>query len=162
MKPHEVANLIGVDSSTIRNWSREYADFFSAQAAGGEGRHRSFTDLDVRLVFYISQLKRSNFTKDEIALALQQVRADSWETLPPLPDSQPSARVPVVPAAAADAALESERRSLMREIAMLQDRIEKMEGSARSDRETILELTRRLATAEAELRLWQDGRLRRD
>ena len=67
-----------------------------------------------------------------------------------------------VPAAAADKALDIERRSLLREIARLESRIEQLEGRLDDASGDLKDTLQKLAAAERELELWRSGRLRPD
>lgn len=161
MKPSQIGDLLSVTASTIRNWTRDYSAFFSPNAVPLGGRQREYTERDTAILYYISKAKMAGVTLEELTLALTAFQENDWATLPPITQPSVTARVAMVPSAAADASLDIERRSLTREITFLQERIAKMEQQAQQERELVLDLTRRLATAEAELRMWQDGRLER-
>jgi hypothetical protein len=102
--------------------------------------------------------------------------ANHWNSLPALPETMqpedlPMQSVAMVPAAAADALIEATRKSLHREIELLREmikeiesqaerRVQTLEEQARADRETIIDLNRRLAEAEQLARLYEAGRLK--
>ena len=76
-------------------------------------------------------------------------------------------RFPVFPTVAAEAALNAERRSLLREIAMLQETIDKAERRAEKERERneplvreIGELKAKIARLEVIVELFESGRLK--
>ena len=162
MKPGDAAKILGVDRSTITRWTaNEFRRYMSPSAQGGTGKQRVVTDRDLRVLYLIKTLKETNTPVEEIHSALQQIENSDWQDLPPMPEAPPGvAEFPVVPAAAADAALSTERRALLREIALLQERLDDYESQRNADQETILDLTRRLAEAETELRLFRAGRLK--
>ena len=154
MKPHEVGERIGLSTSAIRTWSMgEFKQYFSPTAQGGEGRHRDFTDTDTQIINYINDLKKRSVPIEEIHASLKQLQAEDWIDLPPLPqlpsDTTP---VPVMPREVAQTAIQSERRSMMREIGTLQERIEKLEKQLemeREGREALLKSEREGARREA-------------
>jgi DNA-binding transcriptional MerR regulator len=162
MKPGDVATLLGIGRSTVSAWtSGEYREYFTLSAQGGSGRVRNLTDLDVRLLHFIDALKKASTPPEEIHVALQQLKATGWDDLPPIPDAPAGmASVPVVPSAAAESALASERRSHAREIEMWRLRVEELQSEVNSERSDKEELLRELGEAQAELRLWRSGRLK--
>jgi DNA-binding transcriptional MerR regulator len=171
MRPSEAANLLKIPASTIRTWTLQYQEFLSPTGGGGTGRWRSFNDIDLRILHHIDSLKRSGATGEEVVQALRHLQSMDWQDLPPLPDAPQTANFPVVPAAAAHAALDSERRSLLREIVTLQQNVENLasqlaeeQAARRADNERLLrELTekeRRLAETETLLKLYESGRLK--
>jgi DNA-binding transcriptional MerR regulator len=178
MKPHEVADRLEIAIPTVRLWATEYRHFLSPQAAGGGGRHRDFNEQDLRILYFIQQQKQTSIPAAEIHLTLERLQADNWEDLPHIPERPNMAAVPVVPEAAAQAALDAERRTLFREIATLQERLEKVEAqleeeragreallqTERAEREKLLrelsDLNAKLAEAQTELRLYRSGRLK--
>lgn len=170
MKPGDVASYLGIGRSTVTSWTNgEFKQYFSPTAQGGAGRDRVFTDTDLRIMYLIKLRKDNNVPAGQLHSELQALRITEWEGLPDLPSANAMANVPVVPTAAADAALSSERRGLLREIQLLNDRIEELESEAkdrRGDQERYLrelaEQGRLLAAAETELQFWRDGKLKRD
>lgn len=168
MKPSEVAGLLSMAATTIRAWSQEFGDFLSPTGAGGEGRHRDFSDLDVRILGFVQEQKRAGRPGHEIRIALQQLQAIDWESLPYVAERPNVAKVAMVPEAAAHAALDAERRSLLREIVFLQEqnselqaRLEAKEAALEQKNDQILELTRRLTEVDTELKFYREGRLKR-
>ncbi|MBE2266688.1 MAG: hypothetical protein IAE80_00555, partial [Anaerolinea sp.] len=89
-------------------------------------------------------------------------QAGDWQELPELPVVVGASLVPVIPESTAAAALESQTRALLREVAGLQKQLEQLQNKLDDKDETILELTRRLAGAETELRLYREGRIKPD
>ena len=169
MKPNDVAILLGLGRSTVTAWTNhEYREFFTPSAQGGQGRPRNFTDLDVRLMYALKQMKDNNTPPDSIHETLKRWRADDWSGLPDMPNGPANfASVPVVPVAAADAALSTERRSLLREITFLQERIDQLEAerkAERTDRDALLreigDLRADAAHMKTMLELYEQGRLK--
>jgi DNA-binding transcriptional MerR regulator len=129
MKPGDAAKILNLGRSTISAWTSDpdFREFFTPNAQGGSGRPRNISEHDLRLLAYIDEAKHNNMPMDEILLELRQMRADDWEGLPNIPEAPiGTANVPVMPLAAAEATLSAERKSLLREIAYLQDRIDEL------------------------------------
>ncbi len=169
MKPSEIADLIGIASSTIRAWTLgEFKRFFSPSAQGGSGRNRNLNETDSRILSYIAMMKRQNVSSDEIHIALQRMQKNNWEDLPPLPEAPAGVmNVPAIPKSTADAALDMERRGLLREIALLYERINELKLENKDLREKgetrnaeIAGLHRQLAEVETELKFYRAGRLK--
>lgn len=128
LKPTELANWLGVSTSTVRRWSTVYADYLSHSATGGDGRHRTYSDLDARILAYVGSLSRQGLTEEEIALSLNELRAQGWADLPTMP-GRPSGGEPLrlVSEDAAETALATVKQQLMREISLKQERISELE-----------------------------------
>jgi DNA-binding transcriptional MerR regulator len=162
MKPSEVASMIGIAASTIRAWTiGEFKPYLSPTGQGGEGRARNLTEHDAQVLHLIAVMKRNGVPADDIHAQLRALQTNEWEALPPLPDVPLNvASVPMVPAAAADTALDTERRSLLREIAKLESRIEQLEERLDGKDEELKDALQKMAAAERELEFWRTGRLK--
>ena len=168
MKPSEIADIIGVSASTIRAWSAgEFKRYLTPSAQGGSGASRHFTDLDARILWRVVSLKQQGFSAEAIHADLQRQQVNGWDDLPPLPDTVGAARVAVVPQAAADNALDYQRRALQREIAMLQERVSDLETKLDNERvgrdallREIADLTGQLQRSLALNELYESGRLK--
>jgi DNA-binding transcriptional MerR regulator len=172
--------MLGVAASTIRTWSTgDFRRYLSPTAQGGEGRNRNFTDQDIRIIALIHALKGEGMPSDQIHATLRQMQENDWSDLPPMPQSpQNVAPVPMVPAAAAQTEVSVQAKSLLREIAALQERVQDLQGRLdakdgkveellRESSEKQQELLRELAASReqiAELRtlvkLYESGRLK--
>lgn len=172
MKPQYVAAQLEISPSTVRAWSIEYGAFLSPTGAPGTGGHRDFTDRDLSVLNHIKSLKNSGLTTPMIHQALKALQADDWRNLPEF-NTTIDARMTVaaIPTKAAEMALDAERRSLMREIASLQERIAEIKQEAQeritsleTDNKTkadeIRNLSSRLAKAETLLGLFNAGKLK--
>lgn len=168
MKPSELSSILGVSASTIRAWSaNEYKRYLTPSGQGGSGASRSFTDLDARILWRVVSLKQQGFTAEDVHADLQRQQAAEWDDLPPMPDTVGAARVAVVPQAAADNALEYQRRALQREIAMLQERVSTLEAKLDNERinsdkqlREISDLNGQLQRALTLVELYEQGRLK--
>ena len=164
MKPSQAATILGMGASTICAWSMgEFKPYLSPTAQGGSGRNRDLTELDVRIIGYINRLKQQSVPLEEIHANVKRLQEEDWRDLPLLPDVagvSGVSNVAVVPKAAHDMALDAERKSLLREISFLHDRIKQLEAERKADSATIIELNRELIRAETLLELWQTGKLK--
>lgn len=168
MSPKDTAELTGVGRGTLNNWTLgEFRPYFSPSAQGGEGRNRDFTEHDLRLLVLLKSLTDSHTSREEIHATLQHMQANEWDGLPPMPTGKNSAVVPVVPTAAADAALISERRVYVAQIELLNDQLQQAQQQAEQERarnEPLLreigELKAELARAQLMLELYESGRLK--
>jgi len=163
MKPSEVAARIGVAPSTIRAWTAgEYKQYMSAGGQGGDGSGRNLSQDDARILAHIAHLKNNGARSDEIHADLKRLQVKEWVELPDVPDIAGAAIVPVVPQSTATAALETQTRALLREISTLQQEVERLRGIDGDKEKMIRDLTRQLANAETELRLYREGRIKPD
>lgn len=173
MKAGDVARLLDVAVSTIRTWSAgEFRDYLSPTAQGGTGNTRNFSERDVRLLHLVNIRKQAGYSTADVHAELRELQANDWHDLPALPESPSNvATVPMVPTAAADSAIQSERRSLLREVAALEKRVADLaeqlaseQASRREDVERLLrELSdkeRRLSEMETLVKLYEAGRLK--
>jgi DNA-binding transcriptional MerR regulator len=171
-RPAEAARLLQIPPATIRSWAMEYAAFLSPGGAGGSGRWKTFSDTDLRILHHINILKRGGMTSAEVQAALAVMQANDWQGLPQLPEAPTTVdNVPVVPTAAAEAALSAQTQALLREIQGLKERLENVEAqlaeeqaARRTDTAALLrELTEvrvKLGEAELLIKLYESGRLK--
>lgn len=173
MKPSDVARILKIAPTTVRAWSTEYGYILSPNGAGGDGRFRDFSDDDLRVLYFVHLQKRASVPAEEIHEALRQMQTRGFDSLPFAPDRPNVAEVPMVPAAAASSALDTERRALLREITKLEERTEHLElmlteeqAARRNDNDKHL---RELGDVRADLReaktlleLYKQGRLKPD
>ncbi len=153
MRTKELADWLGLADSTIRVWTRdEFKPYLSATARGGEGRTRHFTDLDARIIALIAQLKEEGNSSEDIHRVLQQLQKQDWQDLPPMPAAPPEAGpIAMMPREAAETAVSTQRAALMREIALLQDRIETLSEQLATEREKRDQVQKELLEARERL-----------
>jgi DNA-binding transcriptional MerR regulator len=163
MGPSEVAGMIGVSPVTIRAWSDQFARFLSPTGAGGDGRHRAFTETDVRVLYFVRQAKASGQKSNDIFATLTRLETTDDLISLPMPDESPRADMPVMAIATAD----ERTKALLREIVMKDERIAELVAerhAERDDRERLLreiaDLQREIGSLSTELRLYQEGRLK--
>lgn len=168
MTPDEAHKLTGVGRSTINIWTlEEFRDYFSPTAQGGNKRTRDLTEHDVRLLIFLREQTNARRPRPEIHAALQQMRRDDWRDLPDIPYGANSAVVPVVPAAAADAAITSERRMYLAQISALEEQLQRAQQQADHERQRNEPLLREIGDLKAEkarlqllIELYESGRLK--
>lgn len=133
----QLADWLSVSEVTIRQWTTgEWGEYLSATAQGGDGRRRYFTEQDARIVAYIWQLKEQGEPKATIHTTLQRMRDENWMNLPDMPPAPPSVGpISMIPREAADSAITQQRAALMREIAMLSERVEQLEDVLDAERQ---------------------------
>lgn len=99
MNVSEVSEWIGVATSTIRKYLKDFGDIdgaFSESATPETGKHRHFTNDDVAVIWWISKQYRENrlLTEDvRLALAEKIASQEPFEEPPPVEDVH-SALVP--------------------------------------------------------------------
>lgn len=136
MKTNELARWLALDTATLRSWTiGEFRPYMSPTAQGGNGRTRHFTEQDARVLAFITTLKAQATPKEEIHVALRQMQTGNWADLPAMP-AAPAGVEPIsmIPREAAETAVTSQRSALMREIAMLQDRVEQLQTALDDER----------------------------
>lgn len=118
MKPSDVSTRVGISAVTVRSWSNQFARFMSPTGAGGDGRHRDFSEVDVRVMHYIKSEKARGQTAEEITQSLLVLQANGGLDDLPLPDESYHSDVAMLPVAAAEEA----RKLLLAQIATLENR----------------------------------------
>ena len=176
MKPSDVATLLGIGRSTVTTWTMgEFKEYFTYGAQGGSGRPRNLTDLDVRILHHIDELKKSSIPADEIHASLRRMRSQDWQGLPDMPDAGTgTAVVPVMPTAAADAAVNTllrENNEIRQRVKELEEKIDVLHRESKTDlaaergeRDKLLrelgDVRAKLERAQAIIELYEEGRLK--
>lgn len=137
MRTKELADWLGVSASTIRYWTLgEFKAYLSPTAQGGEGRRRYFSDLDSRIIAYIASMRDEGAPNDDIHASLQRLQAGDWIDLPTMPAAPPGeGPVDMMPREAAETAVQTQRAALLREITLLQERVETLEDTLADERQ---------------------------
>lgn len=66
-----VIELFSVSHETVKNWTREFADFLSVGATPPAGQRRAFTEDDLRVFAVISEQKKRGLTYADIHASLK-------------------------------------------------------------------------------------------
>ena len=152
MKSSAVVAALNMPESTVRKYAHDYAEYLSPTADTGAGRHRDYTDHDVRVLKLVADMKAAKQNAENIDATLRSLQDSGWERLPALDESASS----IIPAPAAMIAAQTERAVMQKEIEMLREQIVELKAE-RADRD---ELVKKLAEAETMLRLYEAGRLK--
>lgn len=84
MQTGEIAERLGVSDNTIRNWSREYANYLSEKGAGlRPGATRAFTQDDVIVLATIAEYRDSGLTHEQISDLLDEGKRTALIPPPP-------------------------------------------------------------------------------
>ena len=70
--PARAAKQIGIPGSTLRHWSRVYAEFLSDVSNPEPGTQRAFTGQDVETLRAVAQLRANGVGQDEIIARLRE------------------------------------------------------------------------------------------
>lgn len=68
----QVGGLFQRSHETIRNWSKEFADYLNPKANPGKGYTRSFTDEDIEVFALVAQMKDNGYMYEEIGASLDK------------------------------------------------------------------------------------------
>lgn len=152
MKTKEVADRLGLDTSTVRVWSgRDYLEFMSESAQGG-GRRRHFTERDVQVLAYVVQQRDEGTLHEEIRAQLAAMKKDNWRGLPPVPPKPGyNNEVPMVTAEAASLAISKQAEKLNLQIVTLEGQIATLEEALEEERGERKQLQAQLTQAREEL-----------
>jgi DNA-binding transcriptional MerR regulator len=168
MKPLQLAAKLEVSTSAVRAWSVEFAQYLSPTGAGGNGRHRDFNQHDINVLAHIKALKALGRSAPEVHHELKSLMENDWIGLPAFQDTISNMmNVPGVPIVAADMAIDEAKKALLREIVMLNERLEKAEQQISAEREKNEAFLREIANLRAQLseaqtiaKLYETGRLK--
>jgi DNA-binding transcriptional MerR regulator len=135
LKTKELAQWLRLSPATVRLWTTEgYGEFLSPVGQGGDGRTRSFNEQDARIIAFIHALKQEGQDRDEIMATLKQLESEHWRDLPPMPAAPPGVVTETINLETAETALVTQRNAALREIAILEERIENLEGDLVQER----------------------------
>jgi len=102
--PGEVCSQIDVTPSTLRRWSKEFANFLSSEAGtptsseSGRPAHRRYTDEDLEVLLTIKGLLSEGYTYQQVKKRLEALRLSETgegdvyaiSPVPPGPTEQPA------------------------------------------------------------------------
>jgi DNA-binding transcriptional MerR regulator len=158
MKPNDAAVRIGIHVNTVRLWtSKDFKQFFSVHAQGGDGHTRDLSDDDVRVLTYINRLKNQGLTTQDVIASLMAAQDRGFHMLPMPERSEQVVPMAVVPRQAADDAVLAERRIMHEKISDLEKRIEGLEDKLRQEKLEREQYIRELAEVRTELRIYKEG-----
>jgi DNA-binding transcriptional MerR regulator len=169
MKPTELAYWLNIAPATVRLWAGgEFGRYLSPTGAGGEGRPRLFTERDARIMAFINDMKLRARRREEIHITLQLCEANNWEDLPEMPPAPVGVKTDrLYPEEAVKQITIAQQSSSSAQLAGFITRIDELKAELeheRADKEKLMreiaDLRQQMGAIEAELRLWQSGRLK--
>jgi len=87
VRTSEIARRLNVSPNTVRNWTRDYQEFFSESITDrGAGARRRFANRDALVMATIADFRNKGLTKEQIIIALKEDRL--LEQLPTLPTEE--------------------------------------------------------------------------
>jgi DNA-binding transcriptional MerR regulator len=146
----DLSKALGISRETVRQWSRQFADFLSATANPKEGNERRFTEADLRVIalIYATKQEGKTFADAKVALASGE-RAEFPEAArAALSSDTPST---IITAPARIASLQSEIVASNHLIAELRGRLEESDGLVAKKDGQIELLQAQLAEAKADI-----------
>ena len=149
--PKAAAVIVGCGGSTIRTWSREYAEFLSPGANPGDGSARLFSEADLAVLQLVRDIRqREALTTAQVVERLRQVPVGTLQK-PYIDPSGVAAVSSVVAAAEAATGLDSPQAAQLP--AVRGDPVTLLDSRLA----TILEAQAALATDVAALRRERSG-----
>lgn len=74
--------LYDISAETVRNWCDEFTEYLSPTAIPGKGKHRNFTEDDMRVFDLIAQMKGQGLTYEQIHASLNNGQRGNVPELP--------------------------------------------------------------------------------
>jgi DNA-binding transcriptional MerR regulator len=166
LKPADAAKLLGVSASALRTWSiDEFKEYLSPSGQGGDGRYRDFTEVDLRVLNLINEMKKASKPLEEIHITLRALQSGNWERLPSLPQRAMTGSTMGQP----DSGDSERSRALLQEIALYREQRDELQAQLDQERQANEQLLRELADKERKIgelstlvRLYEEGRLKPD
>lgn len=156
MKASAVVATLGIADSTVRKYAEQYAEYLSPSGTGGGGKHRDYTDHDLRVLKLIRDMKFANTDPDNIEVTLQSLQQGGWERLPPLDgDTRAIVQTPATALAAS-----ADKSAMQREIDVLREMLDRAEARSQASLADRDELLKRLHRAELKLEMYESGELK--
>ena len=78
-----ICKLFDISYETVRNWTTEFGEYLSPTAIPGKHRKRLYTDLDMRVLSLVAELKKQGMTYEEIHANLKSGERGKPPTLDP-------------------------------------------------------------------------------
>ena len=154
----QAARSANVSTTSIRNWSKLYADYLSPSANPPAGTSREFTPDDLAVFSTIAVLRDQLLETEAIRAALNE--GQRLEPLQPPPHERPNADRagdgPTVEAAADQADRAADRAAAETAIAIYRDRVTQLETRADQLADRLIAAEARAAAAERELEILRE------
>ena len=81
--PKQLANLVGISSSSVKVYVKRHAPHFSPSANPAPGTRRYFTEDDAKIMAYIANSTSQGVHHDEIAQRLDAGELETFDWQPP-------------------------------------------------------------------------------
>src|SRR5215208_1489601 len=120
MKSSAVVTMLNMPESTLRKYARDYSEYLSPAGTGGAGRHRDYTEHDIRVLKLIRDMKLQNVSNEDIDVTLRSLQAGGWDRLSALDESAKA----IIPAPGALIAANADRGAMQREIDLLREMLD--------------------------------------
>ena len=134
--PSRAAKQIGTPASTLRHWSKVYAEFLSPGANPGRNEERAFTVADIELLRAVVQLRANGLQPVEIVERLRQDPSAALQTplATPTTGVEPMPGTSIAPTSphALETFLSVNTRQLddvARQVASVDDRLKRVEST---------------------------------
>lgn len=152
MKTGEIAERLGVSDNTIRNWSRDYANYLSDQGAGLQpGATREFTQDDVIVLATIAEYRDSGLTHEQISDLLDEGKRTALiPPPPPMNEDRVRENVELTTRERAEVEILTARLNMLQ--AQFAQALQERENAVKAEREALKridELHQELADAKA-------------
>ena len=151
LTPKQVADGLNLSSTTIRNYSRLWADYLSPSANPEAGQPRLYTQDDLAVMGTIAALRDNQATTDQVRAALDEGQrlepVRPFEEERPAADHDPAGQAQQAAADQARAAVNAAEKA----IAIYQDRVSAVEARNQELTDRLIKAESRAAAAEREL-----------
>lgn len=144
--PKQVADSLNLSSTTIRNYSRLWADYLSPSANPQAGQGRIYTEDDLAVMATIAALRDSQATTDQIRAAL-----DAGQRLEPMPPPEVERADQADPADIGQASAAAAAAAASTAIDIYRDRVNQLEARTDQLADRLIAAEARAAAAEREL-----------
>ena len=139
----QVARHIGASDSTVRNWSREFADYLSELANPAPGQPRQFTAADVATLATVAVMRQQLVGVEDIRAALD--RGERLEPVRPPEPEDAGGEEPARPSAPVENALTLYVTRVTALEASLQELNDRLLTAEKEHAQQLVEAERRIA-----------------
>jgi DNA-binding transcriptional MerR regulator len=147
--PKQVADSLNISATTIRNYSRLWAEYLSPSANPESGQARLYTEDDIAVMATIVALRDNQATTDQVRAAL-----DAGERLAPMRPVEDDPAADQDPAAKSQQTADQARAAAAvaaaeKAVTIYQDRVNQLEARADQLADRLIEAERRIADERA-------------
>lgn len=154
MGPSEAARRVGTSADTVKRWLAQYPQYFTPSANPEGQRPRNLEPHDLAVLAMIKNLRDTGLLHEDIGRRLEELRANNYADLPPVPGDSGESIAPEVAAARASTLVEKALLERELDLAQQQLKVARQElTAARSELTTALEAGQQQAGRIHELEL---------